>query len=80
MPLSPWSSGQGFDWPGRNHMETNSPRTLGFHLQQVKEGKRRYENAFQTVARMILENNELIEKVVVNGKSTYNFKIFRLGN
>ncbi|MBI5603765.1 MAG: serine protein kinase PrkA [Deltaproteobacteria bacterium] len=61
-------------------METNSPRTLGFHLQQVKEGKRRYENAFQTVARMILENNELIEKVVVNGKSTYNFKIFRLGN
>lgn len=60
-------------------MKENGPRTLDFHVQQVKEGTRRYENAFQTVARMILENNEMIQKVVVNGKSTYDFSIFRTG-
>lgn len=60
-------------------MKENGPRTLDFHVQQVKEGTRRYENAFQTVARMILENNEMIQKVVVNGKNTYDFSIFRTG-
>ena len=36
------------------------------HLVEVKEGKRCFENAFQGVARMILDSD--IEKVVVNGK------------
>ena len=44
---------------------------------EVKEGKRSFENAFQGVARMILESD--IEKVVVNGKTTYDFSIFRIG-
>jgi len=60
-------------------MKENGFKTLDFHVQQVKEGNRKYENAFQTVARMILENSEMIKKVVVNGKSTYDFNIFRLG-
>ncbi len=47
------------------------------HLSAVKDGTRRFENAFQGVARMILEED--IEKVVVNGKTTYDFKIFRSG-
>ncbi len=47
------------------------------HLVAVKEGKRRFENAFQGVARMILDSD--IEKVVVNGETTYNFSIFRTG-
>ncbi len=47
------------------------------HLQLVKEGQRRFENAFQGVARMILGND--IQKVVVNGKTTYDFGIFRTG-
>ena len=47
------------------------------HLAAVKAGKRRFENAFQGVARMILEDS--IEKVVVNGKTTYDFRIFRRG-
>lgn len=51
--------------------------TLQHHLKAVKEGKRRFENAFQSVSRMILEND--IEKVVVNGKTTYDFGIFRTG-
>ena len=52
--------------------------TLHQHLTAVKVGKLRFENAFQGVSRMILENE--IEKVVVNGKTTYDFKIFRNGS
>jgi serine protein kinase len=47
------------------------------HITAVKKGERTFENAFQGVARMILESP--IEKVVVNGKSTYDFSIFRQG-
>jgi serine protein kinase len=57
-------------------MSKNS-RTLHQHLTAVKDGELRFENAFQGVSRMILENE--IEKVVVNGKTTYDFKIFRNG-
>jgi serine protein kinase len=51
--------------------------TLHQHMTAVKDGKLRFENAFQGVSRMILESE--IEKVVVNGKTTYDFKIFRNG-
>ncbi len=51
--------------------------TLQQHLTEIKEGKRSFENAFQGVARMILESD--IEKVVVKGKTTYDFSIFRDG-
>jgi serine protein kinase len=49
--------------------------TLPHHLGEVKGGKRRFENAFQGVARMVLEDE--ISKVVVNARTTYDFKIFR---
>jgi serine protein kinase len=52
--------------------------TLHQHMTAVKDGKLQFENAFQGVSRMILENE--IEKVVVNGKTTYDFKIFRNGS
>ena len=52
--------------------------TLHQHMKAVKDGKLRFENAFQGVSRMVLENE--IEKVVVNGKTTYDFKIFRNGS
>ncbi|MGD2037341.1 MAG: serine protein kinase PrkA [Desulfobacterales bacterium] len=52
--------------------------TLHQHMTAVKDGKLRFENAFQGVSRMVLENK--IEKVVVNGKTTYDFKIFRNGS
>ena len=57
-----------------NHGES----TLLHHLESVKEGKRRFENAFEGVARMILEDD--ISKVIVKGKGTYDFKIFNTGN
>ena len=58
-------------------MSINSS-TLHHHLKEVKEGKRCFENSFQGVSRMILESK--IEKVVVNGKTTYDFSIFRQGS
>ncbi|MFH0725883.1 MAG: serine protein kinase PrkA [Pseudomonadota bacterium] len=58
-------------------MTTQNNRSLEFHLTAVKEGNRRWENAFQGVSRMILGGD--IEKVVVNGKTTYDFGIFRSG-
>jgi serine protein kinase len=58
-------------------MTTQNNRSLEFHLTAVKEGKRQWENAFQGVSRMILGGD--IEKVVVNGKTTYDFGIFRSG-
>lgn len=47
------------------------------HCKAIKSGERVFENAFQGVARMILESS--IEKVTVNGKTTYDFGIFRTG-
>ncbi len=52
-------------------------QTLKEHLEKVKNKERSFENAFQSVTRMILE--EEFEKVTVNGKTTYDFKIFRKG-
>ena len=60
-----------------NRKNKGEPGSLLYHLQAVKDGTRRFENAFQGVARMILEKP--IEKVVVNGKTTYDFQIFREG-
>jgi serine protein kinase len=51
--------------------------TLHNHMLALKNGEIVFENAFQSVSRMILERE--IEKVVVNGKTTYDFKIFREG-
>ncbi len=58
-------------------MDNGRTISLNHHLFAVKSGKRCFENAFQGVARMIL--NDEISKVVVNGKTTYDFGIFRSG-
>ncbi len=58
-------------------MAAKHDRSLKNHLNALKKGERVFENAFQSVARMILEDT--IEKVVVNGKTTFDFGIFRSG-
>jgi serine protein kinase len=47
------------------------------HIVAVKEGKRVFENVFQSVSRMTLKAG--FERVVVNGRTTYDFNIFRSG-
>ena len=58
-------------------MATKKNNTLKDHLVAIKEEQRSFENAFEGISRMILENP--IEKVVVNGRTTYDFSIFRTG-
>ncbi len=57
---------------------TTNTHSLIQHIKAVKKGQRRFENAFQGVTRMILEGG--IEKITVNGKTTYDFKVFRSGS
>lgn len=52
--------------------------SLEYHVKEVVQGNRKFENAFQAVSRMILEDHD-IEKVTVNGRATYDFKVFRKG-
>ena len=59
-------------------MNSATNQSFSHHLNAVKSGMRKFENAFQGVSRMILEGG--IEKVVVNGKTTYDFSIFHNGN
>jgi serine protein kinase len=55
-----------------------STHSLIQHLKAVKKGQRRFENAFKGVSRLIFEGG--IEKTTVNGKTTYDFKVFRSGS
>ena len=57
-------------------MEKN---TLDYHLSQLKAGNRGFENAFQSVSRMILDGPDAIEKVTDKGRTVYNYKIFQQG-
>ena len=62
-------------------IENSKPEnfSLYYHIQQVVEGNRRFENVFQSISRMILDDPKMIERITVNGRNTYDFKIFRQG-
>ncbi len=51
----------------------NNP--LHQHLTAVNTGKRCFENVYESVIRMILAKG--FDKVTVNGKTKFNFKLFR---
>ena len=51
--------------------------TLEYHLREVKGDRRRFENAFQAVSRMIQAGG--FEKINALGRTVYNFKAFRQG-
>ncbi len=53
--------------------------TLDAYLKKLKEGKSKFESVYQSVTRMILEGDDAFSKVKVNGKTTYDYKIFRGG-
>ncbi len=52
-------------------------KSLTHHLDEVKKGKRIFEDAFKGVSRMILDAG--IQKITVKGKTTYQFDIFSQG-
>lgn len=57
--------------------ENLASNSLDFHVKKVVEDSRRFENVFQAVSRMILDGDGKMEKTSVNGRSTYDFKVFR---
>ncbi|MBF0229522.1 MAG: serine protein kinase PrkA [Desulfamplus sp.] len=57
--------------------ENHDPKSLLNHIDSVKKGKRTFEDAFQGVARMILESG--VEKINVKGRTTYQFGLFSKG-
>ncbi len=56
-----------------------SVRALDSYINDLKAGKHVFENSFQSIARMILDGPDAIEKVTVDGRIMYDFKIFRQG-
>lgn len=60
-------------------MAAKTNKTLDFHVKSVVKGQRTFENVFQSITRMILGDPKNISKINVNGKTTYDFKVFRQG-
>jgi serine protein kinase len=58
---------------------TSSQNPLLNHVINVQTGNLKFENVYQSVSRMILEGPNKIEKITVNGRKTYDFRIFREG-
>lgn len=49
------------------------------HIKEVISGSRHFENIYQSLTRLILGSKENLRKVNINGKSTYDFQVFRNG-
>lgn len=60
-------------------MKKKTDQSLDFHIKQVLAGKRRFENVYESVTRMILGSSDAFSKVKINGRTTYDFKVFRQG-
>lgn len=60
-------------------MSQKNNLTLENYLEKVKNGEKRFENAFQSISRMMVGNKDFIEKVTMNGKRIYDFQVFRQG-
>lgn len=54
-------------------------KTVAMYLEELKAGKHHFENAFESIARMIFDNPSSIKPILVNGRSTYDFLRFRTG-
>ncbi len=51
--------------------------SLNFHINEVLQGRRKFETAAQKISRMILEKK--VERKVHAGKTVYDFQFFRQG-
>jgi serine protein kinase len=58
----------------------DNSKNLDYHIKNVMLGNRRFENIYQSLTRMILGDHQKMEKVTVNGRYTYDFKVFRQGS
>ncbi|MGE5353022.1 MAG: serine protein kinase PrkA, partial [Acidobacteriota bacterium] len=54
-------------------------QSLDLYLEELKKGQHRFENVFESIARMLFDDPKHIQPIVVNGKNTYDFMKFRTG-
>ncbi|MGE5403026.1 MAG: serine protein kinase PrkA [Ignavibacteriales bacterium] len=54
-------------------------QNLDLYLDELKGGQHRFENVFESIARMLFDDPKQIQPIVVNGKNTYDFLKFRTG-
>jgi len=54
-------------------------KNIDYHIKNVCMGNRKFENIFQSLTNMILGDSKMLEKTTVNGRYTYDFKVFRQG-
>ncbi|MCU7492574.1 MAG: serine protein kinase PrkA [Ignavibacteria bacterium] len=54
-------------------------QSLDLYLDELKRGQHRFENVFESIARMLFDDPKHIQPIVVNGKNTYDFMKFRTG-
>ncbi|MCU7497393.1 MAG: serine protein kinase PrkA [Ignavibacteria bacterium] len=54
-------------------------QSLDLYLDELKRGQHRFENVFESIARMLFDDPKHIQPIVVNGKNTYDFLKFRTG-
>ncbi len=54
-------------------------RTLDAYIAELKEGKHKFENVFESLAGMLFNDSGSIKPIIVNGKNTYDFMQFRTG-
>jgi serine protein kinase len=52
---------------------------LNNHIKEVITGVRKFENIYQSLTRLILGSKDDLKKVTINGKSTFDFQVFRNG-
>ena len=57
----------------------NKNITIDSYLKELKEGKHKFENAFELLAHMLFNNSNFIKPILVNGRNTYDFLQFRMG-
>ncbi len=60
-------------------MRKKTGESLDFHVKEVLKGNRRFENVYESITRMTLDGPDAFKKAKVNGKTTYDFSIFRQG-
>lgn len=54
-------------------------QNLNSYLEELKLGEHRFENVFESIARMLFDDPAQITPHIVNGKNTYDFLKFRTG-
>ena len=55
-------------------------KNLDYHIKNTISGKRKFENVFQSLTRMILGDPSMVKREFVNGRNVYDYQVLRQGS